>query len=76
MLLILFCIKWASLLGRRFIKESGLSPTIFSDITTEPTVASVNSAVEMYRENQCDLLIAIGGGARLIALKRFHFVRK
>ena len=51
------------------LKKAGLSTTIFSDITTEPTVASVNSAVEMYRENQCDLLIAIGGGSSIDSSK-------
>ena len=51
------------------LKKAVLSTTIFSDITTEPTVASVNSAVEMYRENQCDLLIAIGGGSSIDSSK-------
>lgn len=51
------------------LKNAGLSTTIFSDITTEPTVASVNAAVEMYRGNQCDLLIAIGGGSSIDSAK-------
>ena len=51
------------------LKKAGLSTTIFSDITTEPTVASVNSAVDLYRENKCDLLIAVGGGSSIDSSK-------
>jgi len=50
---------------------------VFDEIETNPTEASVLSGLAMYRENQCDGLVALGGGsvmdcAKCIALLVHH----
>lgn len=36
---------------------------VFDEIETNPTETSVLAGLEMYRENQCDGLVALGGGS-------------
>jgi len=36
---------------------------VFDQVTPDPTTETVNSGLTLYRENQCDSFIAIGGGS-------------
>ena len=51
------------------LSEGGLECVIFKDITGEPTDVMIDKGVKVYRENNCDFLIGMGGGSPLDAIK-------
>lgn len=58
------------LLERGFVERLGInSPVVFSNIESNPTEASVLMGVETYREEDCDGIIALGGGSPMDAAK-------
>ncbi|SRR5216683_7840437 len=42
---------------------------VFNGVATEPTLASVEAAVDMVRERSCDLIIGLGGGSSMDSAK-------
>jgi alcohol dehydrogenase class IV len=59
------------------LKKSGLSPTIFSEISKNPIKGDVIRGGELFLKNQCDCVVGFGGGssidmARAIALRAHH----
>jgi alcohol dehydrogenase class IV len=51
------------------LNQEQISFSIFSGITGEPTDAMILAGLEAYRQENCDFLIAIGGGSPLDAMK-------
>lgn len=51
------------------LSENGLECVVFNDITGEPTDVMINEGLKVYRENNCDFLIGMGGGSPLDAIK-------
>ena len=51
------------------LKEAGVRVEVFNGVVTEPTLASVEAAVEMYRERDCDIIVAVGGGSSMDSAK-------
>ena len=51
------------------LQTSGISYYIYSDTQPNPTVQNVEDALQVYRANQCDALIAIGGGSSMDCAK-------
>ncbi len=51
------------------LREAGLRVEVFSQVATEPTLAAVESAVETFREHNCDLIVALGGGSAIDSSK-------
>ncbi len=51
------------------LKEAGVRVEVFNGVVTEPTLASVEAAVAMYRERDCDLIVAVGGGSSMDSAK-------
>lgn len=51
------------------IREAGLRVEVFDGVATEPTLASVESAVVAYRDLGCDLIVAVGGGSSIDTAK-------
>ncbi len=51
------------------ISENGLECVVFKDITGEPTDVMIEEGLKVYRENNCDFLIGMGGGSPLDAIK-------
>ena len=51
------------------LSENGLDCTVFKDITGEPTDIMIDEGLSVYRKNNCDFLIGIGGGSPLDAIK-------
>ena len=45
------------------LKSNNINYNIFSDVVANPTSDNVNQALSIYKENNCDCLIAIGGGS-------------
>lgn len=51
------------------LDELGLEFTIYENINSEPTDILIDKGVEIYRNENCDFLIAVGGGSPIDAMK-------
>src|SRR5262245_13142269 len=51
------------------LREAGLRVEVFPGVVTEPTLASIESAVQAFRERGCDLIVAVGGGSSMDSAK-------
>lgn len=55
------------------IKESllqdKLEPVIFSEVQNDPTIGTIKAIASMYRDEECDCMVAIGGGSPMDAMK-------
>jgi alcohol dehydrogenase len=51
------------------LREAGVRVEVFNGVVTEPTLASVEAAVAMFRERECDLIVAVGGGSSMDSAK-------
>ena len=45
------------------LRESSIPYSIFDDIKPNPTIENVQKGVERYKTEQCDFIIAVGGGS-------------
>ncbi|MGC0365329.1 alcohol dehydrogenase [Rhodococcus sp. 27YEA15] len=59
---------WVSELGGH-LAEQGLTATIWSGLTPNPKDFEVAAGFEVYREAECDVIIALGGGSVIDAAK-------
>jgi alcohol dehydrogenase class IV len=53
----------------RSLKEAGLRVEVWTGVVTEPTLASIEEGVQAFRDRQCDLIVAVGGGSSLDSSK-------
>lgn len=51
------------------LTENGVPYTIFSETQPNPTVENVEAALAQYHRNNCDCLIAMGGGSSMDCAK-------
>jgi alcohol dehydrogenase len=51
------------------LRREGVETTVFAGIAGEPTVDHVDSGRKVCRENQCDLVVGMGGGSGIDAAK-------
>ena len=51
------------------LKDAGLRVEVFDGVATEPTLESVEHAVQAFRERECDLIVAVGGGSTMDSSK-------
>ena len=51
------------------LRQAELACTVFCDVAANPTIANCEHALAVYRENGCDSLIAVGGGAPMDTAK-------
>lgn len=49
--------------------KAEISWCVYQDITGEPTDEMIHRGLKMYQEEQCDFLIALGGGSALDSMK-------
>ena len=56
------------------LRASRVEPVIFDDVSSNPLTSMVANGVAVARENNCDLLIGIGGGSILDAAKGIAFM--
>ncbi len=49
--------------------ELEIEYSFYTDISSEPTVEDVEYGLEMYKENNCTAIIAVGGGSKIDAAK-------
>jgi alcohol dehydrogenase class IV len=62
-------VKAAGVLQKALDALPGMTVAIFDQTPSNPTEAAVRAAVEVYKANRCDGLIAVGGGSALITDK-------
>ena len=53
----------------QIISKEGLKYCEFIDITINPTVGNVNTALEAFKKSQCESIIALGGGGPMDVAK-------
>lgn len=51
------------------LKNEGIYYVIYSDITGEPTDVMIDGGVKVYKENDCDFIVALGGGSPIDSMK-------
>lgn len=59
---------WVTML-LTLLEDEGLTPVLWSDVTTNPKDHEIRRAYELYAERECDVIIAIGGGSCIDAAK-------
>ena len=53
----------------RTLDNDRVKYTVLTNISGEPTVSMIEQGVEMYKQNECDFIIGLGGGSPLDAAK-------
>ena len=56
------------------LKEEGFKPNLYSDVVGNPTGKNVKEGVDCYNKNNCDGVIAFGGGSGLDVGKAIAFM--
>lgn len=56
------------------LREGGLSSTVFSDVSPNPRDSQVMAGAEMFLRENCNLIIAIGGGSPMDCAKGIGIV--
>ena len=51
------------------LNNAGVSYVIYSEIAGEPTDTMIEGGLKIYKENNCDFLIALGGGSPIDSMK-------
>ena len=51
------------------LKNEGVEYFIYSGIMPDPTIACIEEALKVYKENNCECIIAVGGGSVMDASK-------
>ncbi len=51
------------------LSQSGIAYSIYDGVATEPVVEFVEAGLEMYRDDGCDFLLAVGGGSPIDTAK-------
>lgn len=51
------------------IEEEGIKISLYKDVKPDPTFSIVDEALEVCKENECDAVVAFGGGSVLDAAK-------
>lgn len=53
----------------RLFESRGVNPVIFDGVEPDPTFATVNKGLERFKEEDCDAVLAVGGGSAIDAAK-------
>ena len=62
-------VKAAGILDKALQQMTSLKPVVFDQTPSNPTEASVRAAADLYKNNNCDGLIAVGGGSSIDCAK-------
>ncbi len=58
------------------LEDKNIGYSIFSDITGEPTDVMIKEGAKAYLDNECDFIIAIGGGSPMDSMKAIAVLLK
>lgn len=50
-------------------KAEGLGVVVFDKVVPNPTITNIEDGLKMYKENNCDVIIALGGGSAMDCAK-------
>lgn len=53
----------------KMLDEQGIHYQIYSDTVANPTIRNIEAAAKLYKDNQCDSLLAFGGGSPMDCAK-------
>ncbi len=53
----------------RGLENSGLGYSIYDQVSMEPTIEFVEEGLGVYKQNECDCIVAVGGGSPIDAAK-------
>lgn len=53
----------------KILNKSGISSSVFSDVTPDPTLQNVTDGLQQYVHESCDLIVSIGGGSAIDCAK-------
>lgn len=56
------------------LEEGGVPHVVFDDVEEDPGVSTVTAGVDVFREEGCDLVVALGGGSPMCAGKGIALV--
>ncbi len=51
------------------MKAEGLNITVFDKVVPNPTITNIEDGLKLYKENNCDHIIALGGGSAMDCAK-------
>lgn len=54
---------------KKSLVEQGIQVVLFDGVNTEPTVDYVTQGVELFKQNNCEALVAVGGGSPIDTAK-------
>ena len=55
--------------AEHILEEEGIAYSIYSEITGEPSDIMIEKGLKQYREENCDFIIALGGGSPIDSMK-------
>ena len=58
------------------LDTSNIEYVVFSDVKANPTIENVQSGVQFFKDNNCDSIIAIGGGSAMDTAKAVGIIIK
>lgn len=58
------------------LKDAGLSASVFYDVVANPTTKNVSVGVGIFKANECDSIIAVGGGSAMDCAKAIGAIIK
>ncbi len=61
---------------RKALDEIGIKSVPFCDFEPCPEVSSVEKGIESYKSNECDFIVAVGGGSAIDTAKGIKFYSK
>ncbi|UOF91361.1 iron-containing alcohol dehydrogenase [Fodinisporobacter ferrooxydans] len=54
---------------QHFLKEAGIPYALYLDVNSEPTDVHVAESLAVFQQEQCDVIVAVGGGSCIDAAK-------
>jgi alcohol dehydrogenase class IV len=51
------------------LEKEGIHPSVFSEVEPNPVASTIHNGGKMFSEEQCDIIIAVGGGSSMDAAK-------
>lgn len=60
---------------RSILKKEGLESAVFDENKPDPPISASEQAFELFREQECDLVIGVGGGSNMDCAKGVNILR-
>lgn len=53
----------------QFLKDSGIASVVYTGVNTEPVVEYVQEGLQLFKDNDCDFVVSVGGGSPIDTAK-------